>query len=357
MTVPRFRFLSLLLLATFLLCACNPIFVIRAAYEQSKILVARRPISEVVADPTTSDDDRIKLQLVVLAREFAQSMELEPGKGFTDYTRLNTDPVAWVISASKKDAFEPYTWWFPIVGSVPYKAFFEKDDAIEASKALEEGNIETWVRGTAAFSTLGWFNDPLLSSTLKLPTADVVNTVIHETVHATVWIPGSVAFNESLANFVGTRAAIDFFEWIATRADTPISEPRRLELLAEAKLDFERELDASDYIHQLYDALSELYQSDVTTEEKILQRDQVLNQRFAGFRRKYPGVLLIPKVNNAEIMQRKLYLTKLRSFEALFLETRANWKDFIGLMKNIRDEPGEDEDQTFALLDKRRETE
>src|SRR5690606_33281988 len=99
-----------------------------------------------------------------------------------------------------------------IVGSVPYKGFFEKEDAEHAAQKLELAGFETWVRGTDAFSTLGWFDDPVLSTTLSNSIPSIVDTVIHESVHSTVWIKGRVDFNESLANFIGGQGAYQFFK-------------------------------------------------------------------------------------------------------------------------------------------------
>ena len=114
----------------------------QAAYEQSKILAGRRPISEVIEDPSIASDDKLKLCLVEKAREFTRAMTLEPGDTFTSYTELDRDPVAWVISASGKDAFDIYIWWFPIVGYVPYRGYFDKEDAIAASAKLLQENGE-----------------------------------------------------------------------------------------------------------------------------------------------------------------------------------------------------------------------
>ena len=339
-----------LFLALVSLASCNPIFVMQAAYEQSKILVARKPLDEVIADPDTASDDKIKLLLVTKVREYTETIGLKPGSTFTTYTKLDKDPVAWVVSGSKKDSFTPYVWWFPIVGSIPYRGYFDKEDAIEASRELEGTGSETWVRGTAAFSTLGWFNDPLLSSTLKLSAVDVVNTVIHETVHSTLWIPGSVAFNESLANYVGNRAAVDFFTYLATAKESPVSEQQRQQFLDQSKIEYSRELEISDIFAKLYDSLTVLYASNATSEEKIAQREEVLKQDLAEFRIKYPGLPLLPKVNNAEIMQRKLYLTKLRDFDRLFVKAGSDWTKFMEQIKKIREEAGEDEQAIFSTL-------
>jgi predicted aminopeptidase len=333
------------------LSACNPFFVARAAFEQSKILAARRPIQEVIQDPSTKNEQKLKLQLVEKAREFSKTLGLNPGGSFTSYTQLTRHPVSWVVSASRKDRFEAYTWWFPIVGSVPYKGYFEKEDADNLSLELQKDGYETWVRGTAAFSTLGWFDDPLLSSTLELPVVDLVNTVIHENVHSTIWIPGSVAFNESLANYVGSRAVIDFFRSLAQSQDDLLTDEQATIFREQAELEFERELEISDLTMHLYSSLERLYADpSLSSEQKIAGREELLTQEFAALRAKYPGLKLFGSVNNAEIMQRKLYLTELRKFDALFLKSEARWNTFFERIEKIKENPGNSEIETFALL-------
>jgi len=144
------------------LSGCSPFYVIRAAYEEGKILMNRKEIAEAIAAPDTSPDERNKLELVLEAREFAIGMGLTPGESFTKFTHVDRDTLAWVVLGSKPDSFTLYTWWFPIVGRVPYKGFFEKASADAAAAALERRGYESWVRGTEAISTLGWFNDPVL---------------------------------------------------------------------------------------------------------------------------------------------------------------------------------------------------
>jgi predicted aminopeptidase len=104
-----------------------------------------------------------------------------------------------------------YTWWFPIVGSVPYKGYFDFPAAIAAGRRLTARGFDAYVRPSPAFSTLGWFNDPLLSTSLHADTLELANTVIHELTHNTYYAPGSAVFNESFANFVGARGSSWFF--------------------------------------------------------------------------------------------------------------------------------------------------
>ena len=328
--------------------ACSPGYVLQAAYEQSKILVARRDIDSVIADPETPPDHKEKLRLVQDARAYAQTMGLTPGGSFTTYAEVSRDPLAWVVVASRRDAFALYTWWFPIVGSVPYKGFFDKEGAEAQVKELEANGYESSMRGTEAFSTLGWFDDPVVSTTLKNPPLRIANTVIHESVHSTVWIPGHVAFNESLANFVGSQASVGFFasRLGECRKATSSCEREEQQFVATRKEDaFQYEL--GDLIERVYSDLDTLYKrKDLSSEQKVQQRSEVFYNATEPFRRAHPTVKILKEVNNSEIIQLKLYLTKLSLFKALFDKHGGEWAAFINairdIKKNIEEDPKKD---------------
>ena len=215
------RRLALLVAAGLAASACSPTYVLRAAWEEGKILNRRKPIARIVQDTATDWETRDKLLLVLQARQFAaDSLRLNAGNSYTLFSRVESDTLVMVLSAAHKDRFQPYTWWFPIVGRVPYKGFFELEDALAAQRKLEAQGYDTYLRPSAAFSTLGWFNDPLLSTLLRYDRVSLANTVIHEIFHNTFFAPGQAVFNESLANFVGGRGAIEFF----CRRDGPRSQ-------------------------------------------------------------------------------------------------------------------------------------
>ena len=187
-------------------------YLSRGAWEEAKILSRRQPISEIVSDPRTPPDARAKLKVVLAAREYAKdSLKLRTKDSFTTYSRLDHDTLVLVVSAAYRDTLKPYTWWFPIVGRVPYKGYFDFAAAKKAAKDLYDDGFDVYVRPSDAFSTLGFFNDPLLNTTLKGDSIDLANTVIHELTHNTFYASGQAPFNESFAMFVGARGAAAFF--------------------------------------------------------------------------------------------------------------------------------------------------
>ncbi|HEU4453488.1 MAG TPA: aminopeptidase [Longimicrobium sp.] len=302
------------------LSACSPGYVLRASWEEAKILQGRRPISRVIADPRTDEATRGKLALVLEARAYAaDSLGLNAGKSYTLFSRVKSDTLALVLSAAYQDRFQAKTWWFPVVGRVPYKGYFDEDDAQREVKKLQAEGFDTYLRPTAAFSTLGWFNDPLLSTLLRYDEVSLANTVIHEIFHNTFYAPGQAAFNESLASFVGSRGAIEFF----CGREGPES-PRCRRAVAE----WEDDLVFGAFMNDVVKELEEVYgMPDRTREQKVEMRDGV----FAAAKERYAREIrprmqvsnydrfLREELNNATLISRRLYYDRLDRFEAAYV--------------------------------------
>jgi predicted aminopeptidase len=312
----RYRKSIPVLLLALLLGGCSPAYVLRAGYEQAKILSRRQPIDRLVADPATDPALRGKLQLVLEARDFAvDSLELNVGRSYTTFAQLDSDTLVMVVSAAQPDAFRAHTWWFPIVGSVPYKGFFSEERAIREAERLEQRGLDTYIRPAGAFSTLGWFNDPLYSSLLRLDSVSLANTVIHEVTHNTVYWPGQAAFNESFATFVGARGAIAFF---CTRYGPQARE------CADAEAAWRDELRFGAFLSELVAELEELYgREELSRDEKIALREGVFERAQTRFRDELTPQFEVLRfwsfarapLNNATLIGRRLYYARLDMFE------------------------------------------
>jgi predicted aminopeptidase len=300
--------------------ACSPVYVTKAAIAEIEILRGRRPIPQVISDSTTAEDTRNKLAWVLEARRFAaDELDIDVGDSYTMFTQLDRDTLALVVSAAPKDQLAPVTWWFPIVGRVPYRGFFSIDDALEAERDLQEDGYDTYVRPTAAFSTLGWFNDPMLSTALQTDDVEVVTTVLHELAHQYLFAPGQVGFNEAFANFVGRVAAIRFF---CTREGSGPDSVKCLRAQARWR-DMQR---YSAFMDPFVLELERLYYDpDRTFEEKVAQREDVFAAAKERFRQEvqptlesltFSGFVNGP-MNNATLMGIVRYYNRLPDFRLL----------------------------------------
>ena len=316
--------------------ACSPMYVIRAGIAEAKILRARRPIPEVVLDPATDERTKTKLTFVVEARNYAISeFGLDVGRSYTSFTQLESDTLQMVLSASPQDRLAPKTWWFPIVGRVPYKGYFNEDAAIEEQRKLEKDGFDTYLRPTAAFSTLGWFADPLLSTLLRLDEVDLVETVLHELSHNHLFVKGQVRFNESFATFVGRAGAIEFF---CNREGGGSDTVKCLRAQARWR-DHQR---FEGFIDGLVEQLEVVYQDTALAyETKVAERELIFDRHLEIFANDvqpsfeastYQGFLVTP-LNNATLLTRVRYNHRLQDFQAL-LEREGDLRRAVQYLKD-----------------------
>lgn len=299
---------------------CSPVYVVKAGIAEVGILRARQPIARVLADSTVDADTRAKLAWIMETRRFASDdMGFDVGEAYTQYTQLESDTLALVVSAAYRDRLVPKTWWFPVVGRVPYKGHFSLEGARKEAEGLREDGYDAWVRPTSAFSTLGWFNDPVLSSTLRTDDVEVVTTTLHELTHREIFVPGQVTFNESLATFVGRVAAIRFF---CTREG---GGPDTVKC-ARAQARWRDVLRFGDFIDRLVDELEVVYDdASLDRAGKLARREEVFaaalerfdaelapafeSLTFANFRD--------TPLNNATLLSRYRYYHRLGDFQAM----------------------------------------
>ena len=201
---------ALVCLAVLASAGCRSGYIARMGLEQVRYLARARPIEQVLAEEG-DPGRREKLALVLEARKFARSRGLDPGGSFRKITDTSKSPNFHVVTAAWTDRLEPYTWWYPVVGRLPYRGYFDVEDAEAYAATLDPEQLDVRIVEASAYSTLGWFDDPLPSSLLADDVVGVVATVLHELVHQNFFAPGSVAFNETLANAAGSRLAEDFF--------------------------------------------------------------------------------------------------------------------------------------------------
>jgi predicted aminopeptidase len=287
----------------------------RAGVEESRLLAARRPIADLVADTTLAPALRAQLSLVLEARDFAATLGLEAEETYTLYADVGRDTLLLVLTASGADCICPVTWKYPIAGRVPYKGFFDPEEGRRAAADLERRGYDVNLRPSAAFSTLGWFNDPLLSTALERDSVELVALVIHEIAHNTLWVKGNVAFNESYAQYVGYRGAEAFFR---ARNDT-LAARRAADRWHDEKIlgDFYRRLVASaESLYATHPDSAALRAGKVTLAEWA--RAEFEGPVGSALRtvRVTPSTLTASRpINNARLVGITIYRTNLPKFD------------------------------------------
>jgi predicted aminopeptidase len=348
----RNRFLALAtLLGTAVVSACSPLYVMRAAYEEGKILWRREPITSFIQRSEVSAETEEKLRLVLSARDYARDrLQFNVGGSYASYSYVDRPDLTYIVLAAPKTELRPYTWWFLIVGRVPYKGFFSRAAAEAEIERLKSAGFDTTLRTTAAFSTLGWFDDPLLSHLLRYDKVRLSEIVFHELFHNTLYIKGAGAFNESSANFIGHRAAIDFFR---ERFGEASAEHRRAVEL------WDQEREFAVFVAEMARALNDLYRRDISQVDKLRLREEVFARGKAEWARRiadrplhrFRGFSQQP-LNNAVLMHYVVYLKDLDVFESIYLACGRNLRRTIDVIRDAVAKKEEPFQALRAWLDK-----
>jgi predicted aminopeptidase len=321
-------------------------YVSRAGIEEIRILQAREPIAELVADRSTDPAVRHALRLVLESRDHAAELGLAAKETYTTYSDVGRDTLLLVLQAAPKDCICPYTWKYPIVGRIPYKGFFDFGAARRTRDRLAALGYDVYLRPSGAFSTLGWFNDPLLSTALTRDSVELAATVFHEIAHNTLYVKSATPFNESFAQFVGYRSAESFF---ASRADTANARQAADRLHDEMVL--------GEFYAELVARLDSLYAGKPDSaaleagraEAGAWARARLEGPVGAKLRSFQVGRLPERPVNNARLIGVMLYRTRLDLFDAWFQrhgrDVEASVRELEELMRGVEG------DSAFARLE------
>ncbi len=188
------------LLPLLALCACSTVnFYTQAIGGQTEIWRKSRPNDVALADPSVSDHVKQRLRLIEELRAFAASDLRLPTKSFGKYCDLKRPYVVWVVYAAPEFSTESKKWWYPLVGSLKYRGFFNEKDAQVEAELLKKKGYDVFVGGVEAYSTLGYLADPVLNTFLHRAEPLLAELIFHELTHAKVFIPGDTDFNEAFA--------------------------------------------------------------------------------------------------------------------------------------------------------------
>lgn len=287
------------------------------------------------ADDSEAEKNRRFVEQVQDIRRYAkEELGLNLGKNYTRYVKIDRDYLAAVVSACATDSFTRHEWKYPVVGVMPYKGFFKVEDARKERAKLEKKGLDVWIRGVDAFSTLGWFRDPLYSYMRDYPPYRLADLIIHESLHATVFIKGQSQFNEELAEFVGSAGARLYTE---SRYGADSAEYRAM---------LAGEEDAMRYVlflQELIKELNELYESEKSGEEKLSEKEKIISAAKERFAAEYENLFSGEgyrgfselSVNNAYLELYRLYYTEDSYLANLLAKSGKTLPEFIAAAKTI----------------------
>jgi predicted aminopeptidase len=337
-----------------LLAGCSaqswPGYYWQAAAGQARLLSSARPVATVLQDPATSSALRQRLALSQQMRRYAsERLALPDNASYSRYADLQRDSAVWNVVAAPVDALELHQWCFPIVGCVGYRGYFHEADAQTQAARLRTQGMDVHVYGVPAYSTLGWFNwlggDPLLSSFIHWPEAELAGLIFHELAHQLLFVPGDTAFNEAFATAVqrlGTQqwlrdAGAPALQATLARSETWYRQWQALTQSTQASL-------AGLYAAQ---------QRTPLTPQTLLARKQVVlqdfRQRYAALRQQWRPASQpsasndawarlddwVAQANNASFASLGLYEDWVPAFNAMFQQADGDWPRFYDAVRAV----------------------
>ena len=290
----------------------------QAVAGQWRILVDREPIEQVLADPGQPIALQAQLRVVQRVLNFAsQTVGMDPQGRYESYVDVGRPSVVWNVFAAAPDAIVGEQWCYPIVGCAPYRGYFTQRAAQALADRLKSRGLQTYVAGVTAYSTLGWFEDPVLSTFIDWPEPDLAALLLHELAHGVVWVEDDVTFNESFATAVAEIALLEYYQglgqegayktWLDRRAGWSRMKARLLTLRSALGGAFARG-ESGDLLYAQFQAQ---YQND---------RDILGNGRF--------DKLVFADLNNAYLVSLGAYEGLVPAFRCLH-QGSATWAEFF----------------------------
>lgn len=254
-------------------CLFNRDFVtygLGQARGQWRVMTQTVPVTTMLEDKLVSDSVKSRLRWIREIKAFAiDSLGLNSSGSYEEVYDTGGDPVLWMVQACPRFALEPYQWDYPFLGELDYRGFFEYGKAEALSKELSNKGFDVHIGEVSAWSTLGWLDDPVLSSMFSLDEGRLARLIIHELTHGTMYVSGETTFNENLATFVGDQGAVHYLK----------SKYGRDSLQLQSYLGFLSDLDKFTELMLLAtDSLSKLYMSAAFLQQPLEQQSLVKRQ-------------------------------------------------------------------------------
>lgn len=337
-----------------LLSGCEHIgFYNQAVTGHLGIMLGSQPVSELLNDPKTPGPLRQQLILAQKILQHAESQLLLDVDGkYQRYVQLQGDYVVWNVFAAKPLDLRGETWCYPVAGCAPYRGYYAQEDALAFADKYAHMGFETYVGGVSAYSTLGWFNDPLLSSFIGDEPLSLAQLLFHELAHSKVWVPGSTAFNESFASFVGRQGA---WEWSQSLGEVESDAYAKwLEQQAQWHI-FKR------FALQVKADLEKIYAGGASQQEgavqMLAQRQKYLAQIQNCYQKNRAALgggrydnLMSKRFNNAFLVSLGTYEDFFPAFAQLFKQVQHDWSEFYTQVAALAELPKNERATKLAQL-------
>jgi len=323
---------SLIAAAALPLGACSTLgYYGHLAHGEISLLAARKPVAKILGDPAADAQLKARLQSAQAAREFAtETLKLPRNRSYTSYADLHRPYATWNVFAAPEFSVEPVHHCFLIAGCLAYRGYFEKDKAENAAASLRAQGYETWIGGSSAHSTLGWFADPILNTMLRGDDDALAGTIFHELAHQQLYVKGDTQFNESFATFVQREGLRQWrsMRGLQARDDSAQSRDTQFTQLALA----------------LRERLRALYARGLTPAVmRERKREEIENFRHDyarlrdsqwGGRGDYDG-WVSSEINNAKLAALGLYDGWVPAFTALYDKENRDWTKFYAAVRAL----------------------
>jgi predicted aminopeptidase len=315
------------------------------------LLAKRRPIDRVLARGELPNGERERLLAVAAIRDFArETLALPVGDSYSSYVALGREAVTWNVVAAPELSLTPETWCFPVAGCVSYRGYFHERGARRFAAKLSAKGYDVTVTSAIAYSSLGWFDDPVLDTFLALPEWELAGLLFHELAHRALYVPDDTAFNESFATAV-EELGVD--RWLAARGDEAECQQ------VEAARREERRFDALRLATRA--ELAALYASGAGDETKRAGKRRILEAFRVEHRRlrdtgalgpRYDG-WLAREVNNADLAAAADYTLWVPAFRALYAE-QDDFAAFLASARQVAALPADERGERLRGLATRR---
>ncbi|HXP60407.1 MAG TPA: aminopeptidase [Dongiaceae bacterium] len=363
---PVFRLLAGVALAAVLtaLCGCRTLsFYGQAVKGQCELLAQARPIQTLLADPQTPDRLKQRLRLLLSLRLFAeQKLKLPVDAQYQKYADVHRRFVVWNVEAAPEFSLQPKTWWYPLVGRLEYRGYFSETAAGRYGSWLQRKGSDVYVGGAQAYSTLGWFKDPVLNTYVFEPDADLAEVIFHELGHQRVFARGDTDFNEAFATTVGQEGAR---RWLRAQGVSAEYEVYRAELRRTAQ--FARLImDTRAQLATLYgDEPNEWGKLKATDQKRQVPRQEMRRQKqrileqlraaYSGLKAEWGGdpeydAWFSREINNAKLNSVAAYYDLVPGFQRLLEINGGDLDKFYQAAERLSKTPKRQRHRLLRLL-------